>query len=193
MAKTKKEKKETGKISSTTLGLIVGATVLVVAVALGLLYPKLARIEKVKADWLEKTIRLEEQKRFYPVYAKASRLADTEFDTSLPLPKRKAIPRDEVSNLSQILKQIAEQQGMVLSESRMDTESFNVGADLISLNLTYKGEFLYFRPCLIELIKLPCFRHLENVEIRTDLENVRYCSLRFKIAIENNDVSKNQG
>ena len=193
MAKAKREKKETEKIASTTLALTVGAIVLVVAAALGLLYPKFKSVQKIKADWLTKTIRLEEQKRYYPVFAQASRFAETKFDASLPLPERKAIPRDEVSNLSRILKQIAEQQGMVLSENRMDTESFNVGADLISLNLTYKGEFLHFRPCLIELIKLPCFKHLENVEIRTDLENVRYCSIRFKIAIENNGVSNNQG
>ena len=189
----KKEKKETAKISSKTLGLIVGCVVVILAVALGILYPKFKGLQAVKADWLDKTIRLEEQKRFYPVFAQACSLADTKFDASLPLPERKAIPRDAVSGLSEVFKQIAETQGLVLSENRMDTESFKTGADLISMNMTYKGDFLNFRPCLIELIKLPCFKRLENVEIRTDTDNVRYCSIRFKIAIENNDVSKNQG
>lgn len=150
-------------------------------------------IQNIKADWLVKTIRLEEQKRFYPIYAQACALADTQFDNALPLPERKAISRDEVSGLAEVFKQIAEKQGMILSENRMDTESFKTGAELISMNVTYKGEFLHFRPCLIELIKLPCFNCLENVEIRTDKDNVRYCSIRFKIAIGNNDVSKNQG
>lgn len=186
-------KKETEKISSTTLGLLVGCFVVILAVALGLLYPKFKNIQEVKADWLAKTIRLEEQKQFYPVYAAACGLADTQLDNSLPLPKRKAIPRDEVSGLAQVFKQIAEGQGLILSENRMDTESFKTGADLISMNMTYKGAFLHFRPSLVELIKLPWFKRLENVEIRTDRDNVRYCSIRFKIAIENNDISKNQG
>lgn len=189
----KKERKETEKSFSTTLGLIVGCFVVIFAVSLGFLYPKFKSIQAVKADWLAKTIRLEEQKRFYTVYAQACSLADTKFDNSLPLPERKAIPRDDVSGLTQVFKQIAEGQGMVLSENRMDTESFKTGADLISMNMTYKGEFLNFRACLIEIIKLPCFKRLENLEIRTDRDNVRYCSIRFKIAIENNDVSKNQG
>lgn len=189
----KKEKKNTGKLSSRTFSLIVICIVGVLAVALGLLYPKFKNIQNIKADWLANTIRLEEQKRFYPVYAQACSLADTQFDNSLPLPERKAIARDEVSGLAQVFKQIAEKEGVTLSENRMDTESFKTGAKLISMNMTYKGEFLHFRPCLIELIKLPCFNCLENVEIRTDKANIRYCSIRFKIAIENNDVSQKQG
>ncbi|MGD9824946.1 hypothetical protein [Desulfobacter sp.] len=186
-------KKETEKISSTTLGLIVGCFVVILALALGLLYPKFKNLQKVKADLLAKTIRLEEQKQFYSVYAQACGLADTKVDTSLPLPERKAIPRDEVSGLARVFKQIAEGQGLILLENRMDTESFKTGADLISMNMTYKGAFLHFRPALIELIKLPCFKRLETVEIRTDRDNARYCSIRFRIAIENNGVSKNQG
>ncbi|WP_035235467.1 hypothetical protein [Desulfobacter vibrioformis] len=184
-------KKETEKISSTTLGLIVGCFVVILALALGLLYPKFKNIQAVKADWLAKAIRLEDQKQFYSVYAQACRLADTKFDNALPLPQRKAIPRDEVSGLTQVFKQIAEGQRLILSENRMDTESFKTGADLISVNMTYKGEFLHFRPALIELIKLPCFKRLETVEIRTDRNNVRYCSIRFRIAIEHNGFSKN--
>ncbi|WP_321495002.1 hypothetical protein [uncultured Desulfobacter sp.] len=189
----KKEKKNTGKLSSTTFSLIVICIVGVLAVALGLLYPKVKNIQNIKADWLANTIRLEEQKRFYPAYAQACNLADTQFANLLPLPERKAIAREEISGLGEVFKQIAEKEGVALSENRMDTESFKTGAELISMNITYKGEFLHFRPCLIELIKLPCFNSLENVEIRTDRDNVRYCSIRCKIAIENNDVSKNQG
>lgn len=189
----KEKKKKAGKVPSVTLVLIVGFVVVIIMVALGLLYPKFSGVQKIKADWLAKTIRLEEQKQFYPVYARACNLADTEFDTSLPLPERKAIPRNLVSGLAMIVKQIAEEQGVVLSENRMDTESFRIGSDLISMNMTYKGAFLNFRPCLVELIKLPCFKRLESLEIRTDIENVRYCSIRFKIAIENNDGSINQG
>jgi len=188
-----RKKKETEKTSPLTLGLAAGCFVVILAVSLGLLYPKFNNIQKVKADRLAKAIRLEAQKRFYPVYAQACSLADTEFDNSLPLPERKAIPRNEVSGLARVFKQIAEGQGLVLSENRMDTASFKTGADLISINMTYKGSFQHFRPCLIELIKLPCFKYLENLEIRTDRYNIRSCSIRFKIAIENNDVSKNQG
>lgn len=190
----RKKKKDPGKVPTVTLGLIAGFVVVILVAIIGLLYPKYRGIENIKADWLAKTIRLEEQKRFYPIYAQACNLANTQFDTSLPLPERKAIPRSKVSGLAWTVKQIAEEQGVVLSENKMDTESFKkTGATLISMNMTYKGAFLNFKPCLVALIKLPCFKHLESVEIRTDVENVRYCSIRFKIAIENNDASINQG
>ncbi len=186
--------KDTNKISSLTLGLIVGAVVLVAAFAFGLLYPKYRHIQEVKKDWVSKTIRLEEQKLFYPIYVKAQVLANESFENMLPFPERKAISRDQIASLSEIFKDIAENQDMVLSENRLDTASFDIGADQLSLDLTFNGKFLNFRPCLISLAQLPCFKSFENIEIRTDQKSIRHCVVRFKIAIENNNSSgNNQG
>ena len=89
---------------------------------------------------------------------------------------------------------IAKENDMVLSENRLDTASFDSGADQLALDLTFKGELLHFRPCLIDLAQLPCFKWFENIEIRTDQKNIRHCAVRFRIAIENNSTLKpNQG
>ena len=92
--------KEMSKLSSTTLGLIIGVAVVISAVALGLLYPKHMNIQAERKLWVEKTVRLEEQKRFFPIYAKAQSLADEPFENKLPFPERKAISRDQVTTLS---------------------------------------------------------------------------------------------
>ncbi len=78
------DKDKLNKLSSFTLCLIIGSVVLVLAFALGLLYPQYRRITQIKTDRIEKTIRLEEQKRLFPIYVKAEMIASEKFDPMLP-------------------------------------------------------------------------------------------------------------
>ncbi len=186
MAGKQKGEKGNKKKFSLTVWLIIGSVLLIVAVALGLLYPKYRRIRNINEAWVKQSIRLEEQKRFFPVYAAAQVLADQAFEAALPFPERQAISRGQVSGLSQVFNDIARKHGVILSENRLDTESFNIGASMIALDLTFKGELTRFRPCLIDIAGLPCFKIVENMEITTNQENIRQCNIRVQVAIADN-------
>ncbi|WDP90795.1 MAG: hypothetical protein HUN04_14255 [Desulfobacter sp.] len=185
-----KDKDKLKKISPLTLGLIVGSAVAVAAVALGVLYPQYRRIQLVKKDRVEKTIRLEEQKRLFPIYAQADRLANREFEPQLPCPEREAMPRNEITTLSTVFNNIAMKGGMTLEENSLDISGLDRESGILSMDVKLKGGLFNFRECLILLAELPYFKGIENIDITTDQSNVRQCGATLKIAVEKNQTPK---
>ncbi len=182
------DKEKLKKISPLTLGLIVGSVVLVMAVSLGFLYPQYRRIQMVQKDRIDKTIRLEEQKRLYPIYARADRLAKKEFEPNLPFPNRTAMPRDQISVLSTVFSKIALDGGMTLEGNSLDINALDRDSSILSMDVKFKGGLFNFRECLILLAQLPYFKGVEQINITTDQSNIRQCGAKLKIAIGKNQT-----
>jgi len=191
MAETDKEK--LNKLSPVSLGLIIGSAVLIMAFILGILYPQYRRINRIKDDRVNKTIRLEEQKRLFPIYAQAEVLAAGKFEPVLPMPERHPISRNEVVGLSGVFNRIALEAGMVLAENSLDIDTFAQDSNMLSLEVMFKGDIFSFRDCLVALAGLPYFKGIESINISTDrATNIRKCKVKLQISIASNQMTPNQ-
>lgn len=179
-------KKQMGRLPPLTLALVVISFVLVFLCIAGVLYPKYKRIEAAKKDHAEKTLRLEEQKKLFPLFARAEALENIPFEPSLPLVERQPLDREQIGALSGIFSDIARSHDMILSGNTQDINSLQKDSSSISMDVQFTGDLFDFRDCLISLARMPFFKAIEAVKIETDTDNIKTFSTRLLIAIKKN-------
>lgn len=182
MAQTS-EKEQLNKLPPFTLALVIISFLLVAGFAGGILWPKYNRVQSVKEERIAKKIVLEEQKKLFPLYAKALGLAQKEFKPRLPLVARKPLDRDKISTLTDTFKEIAKKNDMALAENSLDINSLKNSSSSISMDLKFTGNLFNFRDCLISLAELAFFKSIETVKISTDKSNLKKFSTKILISI----------
>ncbi|MCP3941896.1 MAG: hypothetical protein GY710_10485 [Desulfobacteraceae bacterium] len=180
----KDQKKELKKLPPLTLALVIGSFVVVAAFIMGIVFPQYQRVEKVKDLSLSKTFLLEEQKKLFPLYAKASALSEVKFDPALPFRERKAISRDKIYTLSKVFGNLARENNMEFIGHSLDIGSLKGSSNLISMDLEFSGALFDFRNCLIGLVALPFFNSMETIKITTDQTNVKKYLTKIRISID---------
>lgn len=171
------------KLPPMTLFVVVLSFVLVFLAIIGLLFPQQKRIQAAEQDRTDKTLRLEEQKKLFPLYAQAEALEKIPFNPELPLVERTPLDRDQIATLSTTFSDIARSRNMILTGNSLDINSLYRQAGSLSMELEFTGELTDFRDCLITLAELPFFKAVEAVSIETDTSNIKTFNTKILIAV----------
>jgi hypothetical protein len=178
------EKTELKKLPPLTLSLIIISFVLVVLFVLGLILPQHKAVENAKNERIAKMLTLEEQKKLFPLYARADALEKVQFEPRLPLVERKPLSREQISSLSSVFQEIALSHHMKLSNNSLDINSMKNDSNLISMDVQFSGQIFDYRNCLVSLAELPYFNAVERISISTDPSNIKIFSTKILIFID---------
>ncbi len=178
------DKKEQKKLPPLTLAMVIACFVLVGLFILGVIFPKYQQVKRAKEALISKSILLEEQKKLFPVYARADALARVTFEPTLPFPERTPLEREKISKLSKVFSEIALENNMELSENSLDVSSLKNRSNSISMDVQFSGDLFDYRNCLISLANLSFFDRIETIKISTDPDDIKKFSTKILINID---------
>jgi hypothetical protein len=165
-------------------GVIIAGSIIVAGIfffTLVFIYPTHRTLSNTRQTVLEKKAELERLNLLFPVFAKSRTLNRVNFEPKLPLPTRKQIRKNELAKLSKQISQIARHNNMTLSNSNFDINSLRKTSELVSITIELFGEFIDFRPFLIDIIALKFFNSITTLKISSDQNRVKYFSLKLDI------------
>lgn len=168
---------------SLTLLLVLGSAV-VVGLILGIgIFPAVYRINAVKAENLDRQVRLEQQKHLSPLLEAADKAARARFSPNLPFPDRHPIRHNQISGLSERFDTLARSSNVILSANTVDMAPMNAGKGFISVELSMSGALFDFRQYLISMAALEFFNAVEKITIRTEKGEVKKCIARIRVSV----------
>ncbi len=178
------EQKSMKRMPNTTLGLIAISIILVGLLIFAGILPKITIGKELKESKCDRKISLERQKQLFPLYVRVDRLVNLNFDFKLPLPERKPIERNKISQLSEMLDLIVQQHDLILSANSLDVELLDTLEDRMSIELSIKGNLFNYREVLISFTELPFVDSIEKMSISADEHSKNKFVTKIGISIE---------
>ncbi len=132
--------------------------------------------------------RLEQQRELAPLYRDfTARLSKDEADR-LPAPDRTGLSLEQVVAIPGQFQKLAQQSNLETIAVAPEVKSFTRDRKFMPVNLILKGRFLKFRRFLMDLERLPCLEHIEEIQIQ---ETAGAQEFRLKVWVAVNPQKSN--
>ena len=143
----------------------LGTAGVVLLVLFGL-RPLQASIHQLDKETAALKARLEQQRELAPLYRDfTTRLTKDEADR-LPVPDKTELSLEQVVAIPGQFQKLAQQSNLETIAVAPEVKSFTRDRKFMPVNLILKGRFLNFRRFLMDLERLPCLEHVEEIQIQ---------------------------
>ena len=146
--------------------------------------PGYRSINKIRQDIIAINADLRMSEKVIPVYAKAKKIDEIQFNPSFSFPKRAKLDREKLPELLNKFKLLALQNSLFLIDNKLDTNFLNREPSSVSILFKSQGELKDFRSFLIEVISFPFFETIENITITPGKKELNNFTVNLKINIE---------
>jgi hypothetical protein len=175
----------TGKLHRKTLTLLaicLGALVILIFAGIVPLHRSIASMD----EQIKRTgYKIDEQRDFAPIYKafqdrirKGTKTASAE----LVIPNPQKLPREEVQNLSRVMRDISSRAGMATVSVSPQLTAADM-TNSVSVNHVIQGNFLGFRKYLLYLGQLPYYEKIDSIKIEETASGLEYTvKLRVLVA-----------
>jgi len=178
-------KKIKEKIGSITILFIVLSIITILVFVFFLILPAQKSIKKIQQNIKSTSsdIRVINEK-FLPVYVKAKKFKEINFEPKFPIPKRENIDRKNLSALPDLFQTLALEHNLKLSNKDFDPGVLKTEVKTMPMFLELEGNLQNFRNYLIAIIALPFFDSFEKININSTNKNIKNFSVDLKINIK---------
>lgn len=126
---------------------------------------------------------IEEQRLLSPIYQNFMKELAIKGPIVLPLPKRGELESGKLSDISSLFGKKAKRYKLQLVDVIPEIRSLVEGSGSISVGVVLRGDFFDFRKFLIEIGKIPCLEHVEEIQIQPGDGNKEF-RLNVRLALK---------
>lgn len=149
----------------TALYLLIGSGVLVLFVLLGIV-PMQKHLLGLDRQIEQTKFRIEEQNALHPIYLKMQAIGRAGGATAPKLPDKASLGQTGVADLTDSLAQVIIKSGLEAQSVVPDPSSLGKGSKTLAVSVHVRGPMERFREFLSELVMLPSFENVENIQIQ---------------------------
>ena len=119
--------------------------------------------------------KMEEQKALRPLFQSLQSQSEEKESQILPLPEKGKLPQARIDTLPMTFRTAAKVSGMTLASAIPDLNALTGDAQMLSVNVVLRGDFIRFRKFLIQLGGIPYVQQIEEIAIqgKTDVTEFR--------------------
>jgi hypothetical protein len=118
--------------------------------------------------------RIEQQKILRPVFVSLLEKAKREYPTQLPVTKRGKLERGNISQVTELLQDIADRHNLKIQNIQTDVSAMMTNHGFIAMRIHATGDFMKFRDFLVDLGTIPFLAQIEEIIIRAIEQNREY-------------------
>jgi hypothetical protein len=167
--------------SLTLIAACLGGLIIFIFVGVVPLHFSIANIDKQ----IKRTgYKIEEQRDFTPIYqAFQDRIRKGEIRAGLKLaiPKPAKLPREQVQNISRIMREISVQAGMTTISVNPQFNTTDI-SHAVSVNHVLQGSYLSFRKYLLYLAQLPYYENIDFLKIEETASGMEF-TVKLKVNV----------
>lgn len=145
-------------------------------------YPSQMSIIKLGNEITEVKGRIEEQKLLFPIYSELLAKIRLKVVSGSPV-SRGGLAQGQVNRIAEILSNVAKKSNIETVSAIPDPTSLAGGSNLLTVNVSARGDFFAFRGFLLDLISLSYVNSLEEVRVQ-DVSGSKEYNLKMKIALK---------
>ena len=169
-------------LSSGTVTSLVICLLGLAAFILLFIWPDYRAIKTQEAAIVDLNHTIEVQGILAPVYQDLSAKARFE-PPALPFPDKKPLARDDIGELSELFKDMAERSGLTFMALTPRVDSMQEDSRSLELEVSVAGDFFDLRKFFLELGALPFLERAERVQV-SGAETVKNMDLKLWLAVE---------
>jgi hypothetical protein len=163
--------------------LALGAAAILAFIFL-IIFPEQRLVADLDREIAEMTARIEEQRVLTPIFT--SLFAKTKAPAALGLPKptRSKLARDEIGGAMKHLQELAAAHKMAVRELTPDVTTLTDASTHFFVQLLASGQFMDLRGFLIDIVALPYFESIAEIEIKAVEGNTEEIGLKIALTKE---------
>jgi hypothetical protein len=170
------------RVPKAVLSRIVFCAGAIVAFMLIANYPAQMSVVKLDNEIAETKGRIEEQKLLSPIYSELMAKVRLKAVAGATL-SRDGLAQDKVDRIAEMLREVARKSDIETISVVPDPKSLAGGSNLLTVNVSARGDFFAFRGFLLDLGSLSYVGSLDEVRVRDVSGNKEY-NLKMKIALK---------
>lgn len=145
--------------------------------------PQKVAIRSRKQEIIKLANEIEEKKILLPFYKTLLDIKKNNQGDNFDLPERKFLTVEDLGQVEDAVKKIAQKRDFVISNILMDAGSFSKENDSLVVNMDIHGDFSDLRSFIFEIGQLPYFVSIDWLQVRTvkDLQDIH---MRVRLAVD---------
>ena len=156
---------------------------ILLAFSLGIILPYSHSLKNADQEIINLKDQLAKQEMQYPLYQALIKELRERSVENLVFPERGKLDKDDISQISVIIKKLAEKHGMLFGKSIPDINSMINNRGMILVDVMVEGTLADYRAFLNSLSAIPYLEDIEEIKIRA-IEKNRQFNLKIWLAVE---------
>ena len=144
------------------------------------IFPNSGEIADLEKELDEVQFKIQEQELLNPIYRELIKQAQKEMPKELPVPETGNIEKRTISELNEVFAQLAKDSDVRFEGAVPDASSYLDESGLLTISVTFSGDFFNFRKLLIEIFKLPYLNTISQLILKTENSTKR---LQLKLSL----------
>ena len=153
------------------------------AFSLAIILPYNHSLKKADEEIVNLKEQLAKQEMQYPLYQALIKEIRERSVKNLTFPERSKLDKDDISQISLIIKELSEKHGMRFGKSVPDINSMITNKGMILVDVVVEGTLSEFREFLNSLSAIPYLEDIEEIKIRP-IEKERQFNLKIWLAVD---------
>lgn len=128
--------------------------------------------------------KIDEQRDFVPIYKafqERIKKGETKISPELVIPKPEKLPREQVQNLSRVMRDVSLRAGMTTVSVNPDLNTTDI-TNSVSVNHVIQGSYFGFRKYLLYLAQLPYYEKIDSIKIEETANGLEY-TVKLRVVV----------
>lgn len=166
------------KIQTSNIVCLVISLLCILAFCMVGIFPNMAAIRETDEEIEQLNNKVHTQELLYPLYRELIREATRKTPSTLSIPEKDEVPRNDLSRINAMFYQLAQDNQVTFLSAVPDASSYLEDTGHLTMNVDFSGDFFQLRGLLLGICQLPYLDVVEQMTLETENNNKR---MRFKL------------
>ena len=152
----------------------------ILAFVLLFIFPNSGEISDLDNELDAVQLKIHEQELLNPIYKELIKQAQKEMPSDLPVPEAGKIEKRTIAEINDVFTGLAKESEVIFESAVPDAASYLDESGLLTISVTFSGDFFNFRRLLLGICKLPYFKSIKELKMGTE-SSVKRLQLKLQL------------